>query len=453
MINNLIHSMLVCPDYNKIYPIITHAEGIYLFDKEGKKYIDATSGTASVSSFGHSISGISDIVKKQMDTVALIPTHTFSSEPIETYLTKLINFAPKGFSRAWTASSGTEAVEQSLKLALQYHQIRGDHNRYKIISRWGTYHGNSIFTLDVGGMALRRAVYEKWMNNFPHIPASYPYRKPNEMSDEEYAVKSAGELEKCLLETGPDTVAAFIAEPMIAAALGAVVPTKGYFQEIRMVCDKYGILFIADEILTSFGRIGANFGMERFNVTPDIIAAGKGISGGYYPLSAVIAHEKVTFEFEKRKIPFLGGHSFACNPVGAAVGNFMIDYIKENKIVENSLKMEKVFLDKLQRLYRHEMVGDVRGMGLYLGVEFVNDRQTKIPFPKELNISRKIVDKTFEKGVVVYLGKGSYDGTSGDHITISPPLIINEEQIEIIVQVIDEAIEEVSIELKRKVTL
>lgn len=444
MINNLIHSMLVCPDYDRVYPSITHAEGIYLIDKNGRKYIDATSGTAAVSNLGHSISGISDVVKDQMDAVALIPTHTFTSEQIESYLDKLINFAPEGFNRAWTATSGTEAVEQSLKLALQYHQLKGENHRYKIISRWGTYHGNSVFTLDVGGMALRRAVYDKWMNNFPHIPPSYSYRRPNGMSEEEYAVMSAGELEKCLLETGPESVAAFIAEPMVAAALGGVGPSEGYFKEVRRVCDKYGILFIADEILTGFGRIGANFGMERFDVIPDIIAAGKGISGGFFPLSAVIAHKKVTSVFEEKKIPFLGGHSFACNPVGAAIGSFVIDYMKENKVVENSLKMGEIFLEKLKRLYRHEMVGDVRGMGLYLGVEFVADRETKLPFEKELNISRKIVDKVFEKGVVVYLGKGSYDGTSGDHITISPPLTINEEQIEIIVQAIDESIDEVS---------
>ncbi|OMQ07991.1 aspartate aminotransferase family protein [[Flexibacter] sp. ATCC 35103] len=452
MIKSLIHSMLVCPDYDRPYPSITHAEGIYLYDTNGKKYIDGTSGTASVSSFGHSIEGISDVVKKQMDNVALIPTHTFTSEVVENYLTKLVNFAPKGFSRAWTASSGTEAVEQALKMALQYHQIRGDKDRYKIISRWGTYHGNSVFTLDVGGMALRRAVYEKWMNNFPHIPPSYPYRKPNEMSDEEYAIMSAGELEKCLLETGPETVAAFIAEPVVAAALGAVVPTKGYFEEIRKVCDKYGILFVADEILTSFGRLGTNFGMERFGITPDIIAAGKGISGGYYPLSAVIAHEKVASEFEKRKIPFLGGHSFACNPVGAAIGSFIIDYVEENNIVENSFKMGEIFIDKLQRLYRHEIVGDIRGMGLYLGIEFVEDRTTKLPFAKEMNISKRIVDKAFEKGVVIYLGKGSFDGLSGDHITISPPLIINEEQIEVIVQAIDLSIAEVLESISKSVS-
>lgn len=448
MIENLIHSMLVCPDYDKIYPSITHGQGIYLIDKDGKKYIDATSGTAAVSNLGHSISGMSDVVKNQMDAIAVIPTHTFTSEQVEKYLAKLISFAPEGFSRAWTATSGTEAVEQSLKLALQYHQLRGESNRFKIISRWGTYHGNSVFTLDVGGMVLRRAVYDKWMNNFPHIPPSYSYRRPNGMSEEEYAIQSAGELEKCLLETGPESVAAFIAEPIVAAALGGVGPSKGYFKEIRRVCDKYGILFIADEILTGFGRIGANFGMERFNVIPDIIAAGKGISGGFFPLSAVIAHKKVTSVFEKNKIPFLGGHSFACNPVGAAIGSFVIDYIRENKVVENSLKMGDVFLEKLKRVYRHEMVGDVRGMGLYLGIEFVSNRETKMPFQKELNISRRVVDKTFEKGVVIYLGKGSYDGTSGDHVTISPPLIINEEQIEIIVQAIDESIEEVNRELQ-----
>ncbi|ROI04074.1 MULTISPECIES: aminotransferase class III-fold pyridoxal phosphate-dependent enzyme [unclassified Chryseobacterium] len=442
MIDNLIHSMLVCPSYETKYPSIVKGEGIYIFDSKGKRYIDGTSGTAAVSNLGHTIPGLSDIVKEQMDSISLIPTHTFTCEQTEAYLRKLIGFASHDFVRAWTASSGTEAVEQSLKLALQYQQLIGENQRYKIVSRWGTYHGNSVFTLDVGGMKLRRSVYEKWMNNFPHIPPSYPYRRPSGMSLEEYALVSAGEFEKRILEEGPDTIAAFIAEPIVAAALGAVVPSDGYFKEIRQVCDQYGILFVADEVLTGFGRIGANFGLDRFGVQPDIIAAGKGISGGTYPLSAVIINSKVAQLFENHKMPFLGGHSYACNPVGSVIGSFVIDYMRENNVVENSFEMGNILIEKLQRLYKYDIVGDVRGIGLYVGVEFVSNKETKEPFHKDLNVSQRIVDIALDKGLVVYKGKGSYDGEVGDHITISPPLIIDQSQIEEIVSILDDSINE-----------
>lgn len=442
MIDNLIHSMLVCPSYETKYPSIVKGDGVYIYDSNGKRYLDGTSGTAAVSNLGHTIPGLSNIVKEQMDLFSLIPTHTFTCEQTESYLKKLIGFASEDFVRAWTASSGTEAVEQSLKLALQYQQLLGRPHKYKIISRWGTYHGNSVFTLDVGGMKLRRGVYEQWMNNFPHIPPSYPYRRPAGMTEEEYAVVSAGEFEKRVLEEGPDTIAAFIAEPIVAAALGAVVPSEGYFKEIREVCDKYGILFIADEVLTGFGRLGANFGLDKFGVQPDIIAAGKGISGGTYPLSAVIINSKVASVFEDQKIPFLGGHSYACNPVGSVIGSFVIDYMRENNIVENSFEMGNILMQRLQSLYKYEIVGDIRGMGLYVGIEFVSDKVTKKPFPKEMNISQRIVDLAFDKGLVLYKGKGSYDGESGDHITISPPLVINSFEIEEIVSILDESIRE-----------
>lgn len=448
MIEKFIHSILVCPEYEKDYPIITHGNGIYLFDVNGKKYIDGTSGSAAVSNLGHNIPGLSSVIASQIELVSVLPTHTFRSKELENYLTKLVDFSPRGFDAAWTATSGTEAVEQSLKLALQYHQLRGAHKRHKIISRWGSYHGNSVFTLDVGGMKIRRESYKDWMNNFPHISASYDYRRPNHMSEEEYAIANSFELEKCILETGPDTVAAFIAEPVVAAALGAVAPTKGYFEEIRRVCDKYGILFIADEILTGFGRLGTNFGMDRFGIIPDIIAAGKGISGGMFPLSAIIVHEKVSREFRKHKIPFLGGHTFACNPVGAVVGSFIIDYMRDNNIIENSYKMGEIFIKKLKKIYRHKIVGDIRGTGLLLGIELVQNRRTKLPFPNNLKLSKKIAEKTLEKGVVIYPCKGSYDGLSGDHIMLSPPLIINESQIDEMIRIIDNSIEQVVNELE-----
>ncbi len=451
MINPLIHSMAICPDMNKTYPKIEFGKGVYLFEKNGKRYLDASSGSSSVSNIGHGRTEIAEAMYEQVCKVSVLPTHAFSSEMVENYLQKLVNFAPQGFQKAWTVMSGTEAVENAVKLALQYHQLRGEPNRYKIISRWNTYHGNSVFMLDIGGMKVRRELYAKWHNNFPHLSPAYTYRKPNALSIDEYTKSLLTEFEQCLIETGTETVAALIAEPVVAAALGAVPPPEGYFKGMKAICEKYGVLYISDEILSGFGRTGKNFGIENFGIIPDIIAAGKGISGGYFPLSAVFASGKVMQPFIDSNSAFLGGHTFACNPVGAAVGTKVLDILKNEDLINHSQKMGALLLNKLQQLLDLDMVGDVRGVGLQCGIEIVQDKVTKKPFPAALAVSKKIGEKSVEKGVVLYPGSGSVDGTLGNHILITPPLIVSETELDEIVEVLKTCIKEVSSELATKV--
>lgn len=447
MIESLIHSMAVCPDMNKSFPRIRYGKGVYLFDEQGKRYLDASSGSCAVSNIGHGRAEIAEVIQDQISKVSVLPTHVFSSDIVENYLQRLVDFAPQGFSKAWTVMSGTEAVENAVKLALQYHQLRGEATRYKIISRWHTYHGNSVFMLDIGGMKMRRELYAKWHNNFPHVSPAYVYRKPETLSIPEYVRSLLQEFEQCLLETGPETVAAFIAEPVVAAALGAVPPPEGYFKGIKTICEKYGVVFISDEILCGFGRTGKNFGIQNFGITPDIIAAGKGISGGYFPLSAVLASAKIMAPFIATNSPFLGGHTFACNPLGAAVGMKVLDILKEESLVHNAAAMGALFLDKLQGLLEYDIVGDVRGLGLQCGIEIVQDKLTKKPFPAELAISRKIGDKALERGVVLYPGAGSVDGRLGNHILITPPLTVSEAELDEIMEVLQSCIKEVSVEL------
>jgi adenosylmethionine-8-amino-7-oxononanoate aminotransferase len=270
---------------------------------------------------------------------------------------------------------------------------------------------------------------------------------PKELSEADYVQSLLEEFENTIVKEGPETIAAFIAEPVVAAALGAVVPPKGYFKGMYAICAKYGILTISDEILSGFGRTGENFGILNFGVVPDIIAAGKGISGGYFPLSAVLASEKIVEPLTSSNTAFLGGHTFSCNPVGAAVGLKVLEIIKEEKLIENSKEMGKLFLEKLQRVADYEIVGEIRGLGLQIGIEFVQDKKTKMPFPAEFNLSKKIGEKSIEKGVVLYPGKGSFDGTAGDHVMITPALTINEDQLEEIVTVFDECIQEVMKEI------
>lgn len=453
MIGSLIHSMAVCPDMNKIYPKIEYGKGIYLFDQNGKKYIDASAGSCAVSNIGHGRTEIADIIHDQVCKVGVLPTHAFSSEIVESYMKNLVEFAPSGFKKAWTVMSGTEAVENAVKLALQYHQIRGEANRFKIISRWNSYHGNSVFMLDIGGMQLRRELYSKWHNNFSHVSPAYEYRKPDEMTIDEYIKSLWTEFEECLIANGPETVAAFIAEPVVGAALGAVSPPEGYFKGIKEICEKYGVLFISDEILSGFGRTGKKFGIENYGVVPDIMAAGKGISGGYFPLSAVFATGKVMNPFIDTNTPFLGGHTFACNPVGAVVGMKVLDILKEESLVDNSKKMGALFLDKLQQLLEFNIIGDVRGVGLQCGIEIVQNKVTKSPFPEKLNISKRIAEKSIEKGVVIYPGSGSVDGRLGNHILITPPLTVIESELNDIVSVLQDSIKELSIELKTEINL
>jgi adenosylmethionine-8-amino-7-oxononanoate aminotransferase len=450
MIKSLIHSMAVCPDMSKVYPKIEYGKGIYLFDQNGKRYIDASAGSSSVSNIGHGRTEIADVIYDQVCKVAILPTHASSSEVVESYLDKLVDFAPTGFKKAWTVMSGTEAVENAVKLALQYHQIRGESNRFKIISRWYTYHGNSVFMLDIGGMKIRRELYSKWHNNFPHISPAYAYRKPDELTISEYVKSLLIEFEQCLVETGPETVAAFIAEPVVAAALGAVPPPEGYFKGMKEICEKYGVLFISDEILSGFGRTGKNFGIENFEVIPDIIAAGKGISGGYFPLSAVLASGKVMTPFIDTNSSFLGGHTFACNPVGAAVGMKVLNILKDEDLINNSRLKGALFLSKLEKLLEFDIIGDVRGVGLQCGIEIVQDKFTKKPFPAELNVSKKIGEKSIEKGVILYPGSGSLDGKLGNHILITPPFIISENELDEIVNVLRNCIKEVIFELSVK---
>lgn len=445
MIKSLIHSMAVCPDMNKIYPKIVSGKGVYLHDTTGKRYLDASAGSSSVSNIGHGREDIAEIIREQALKVAVLPTHAFSSEIVEQYLEELVGFAPKGYTRAWTVMSGTEAVENAVKLALQYHQLRGDKKRYKIISRWSTYHGNSVFMLDIGGMKIRRELYSQWHNNFPHISPAYAYRRPVGMSEEAYLQSLLNEFEECILETGPETVAAFIAEPVVAAALGAVPPPDGYFKGIYAICEKYGIVTISDEILSGFGRTGENFGINNFNVVPDIIAAGKGISGGYFPLSAVLISEKIELPFIEQKTAFLGGHTFACNPLGAAVGSAVLKIIRDENLVERSKEMGALLRSKMEKLYEYDIVGDIRGVGLQCGIELVKDKTTKIPFSPETGLSRIIGEKSIEKGVVLYPGRGSFDGTAGDHILITPPLIVDENHLDEIVDALSTSIEEVAV--------
>jgi adenosylmethionine-8-amino-7-oxononanoate aminotransferase len=383
------------------------------------------------------------IISEQVAKVAILPTHYFSSPIVEEYMEKLVAFCPDGFSAAWTVSSGTEAVENALKIAFQYHQLRNQSSRQKFIGRWGSYHGNSVFTLDVGGMKIRRMAYDGLLKNHPHIPPAYCYRCPYNLSPSECNTECARSLESMIESEGPDTIAGFLVEPVVGAALGSVPAPDNYFKIVREICDRYGILLIIDEVMTGFCRTGRNFGIENWGVTPDIIAAGKGISSGYYPLSAVLLHNIVASVFEESKTPFLGGHTYACNPLGSAIGLYVLNFMESNKINDKVKQNGIYFMKQLQRLHSFPIIGDIRGIGLLCGFEIVKDKHTKEAFDPALGVSKKIGEAALKRGVILYPGRSSVDGVRGDHVLLAPPLIINQDELLHVAIVIYESIEEV----------
>lgn len=324
---------------------------------------------------------LADVLARQASSISLLPTHYFGSAVLNEYIEALVNFAPDDIGYAWTVSSGSEAVENSIKLAVQYHSIVGNKGRHKIIGRWHSYHGGTITALDVGGITQRRALYSSLMRQHPHVSPAYCYRCPFSLEPDHCARECARELGLTILREEPDTVAGFIMEPVVGAALGAVPAPADYVQIVRRICDKYGILLIFDEVMTGFGRTGRNFAADHWQVSPDIIAVGKGMSGGYYPLGGVLVSRKVGGLLEERNIPFAGGHTYACNPLGAAVGLQVLREIETRGLVEHSAELGKHALLRMQEFRRSPIVGDVRGLGLLLGIEFVKDQKTKEPWP------------------------------------------------------------------------
>lgn len=421
---HLINSQLVCADYNKEYPKISHAKGVYYYDTTGKKYLDASGATACVTNIGHGVEEVADVISEQARKVAVHPAHLFYNEEIENYLANLCAFAGNGFNHAWTISGGTAAVENAVKLAFQYQRSKG-RQRKKVLARWGSYHGNSIFNLDFGGNKIRRDYYEDLMKDHPHLSPCFPYRRPSDMSLEAYEDTLIAEFDETT-KTFKDDIICFVAEPVVGAALGAVAPTENYFKRIKEICDREDILFIADEVMTGFGRTGKNFAMEHYGVIPDIMALAKGISSGYLPLGAIMAQDHVINTLKETGKPFLSGQTYSCIPLAAAVGNANLEYLKKKNLVENAANIGQFLKEKLFQLDANPFVGDIRGIGLFLSVEFVKDKSTKEPIENEFAFSKRLEAKCMENGLTIYGCKGSYQLTSGDHILISPPLVLNE---------------------------
>ncbi len=431
----------------KFYPTVDRGEGIYIYDTQGKQYIDG-SGGAAVVCIGHGVKEIAEAMMRQAGRISFSHSSQFTSEASIGLAARLVELAPRGLTRVYFLSGGSEAIETAVKLARQYQVERGKPEKYKVISRWTSYHGNTLGALSLSGHTGRRKNYLPLMLHTPHIQPAYCYRCPFGRQPGQCSLECAGDLEKTILYEGPDSVSAFIAEPVVGATAGVLVPPDGYFQKIREICDRYDVLFISDEVMTGVGRTGRNFGVDHSNVAPDMIVTAKGLSSGYTPIAAVLAREEIHKTIQEGSGVFVHGHTYCQNPLSAAIAVAVIDYLRKNDLIARSARMGSYFLRALQALYKHELVGDIRGQGLFAGIEFVKDRKTKEPFAPKLRLNAVIANRAFEKGLIVYPGGGGADGVRGDHILLAPPFIITEKQIDQLVAILDQTFSEVAKEIK-----
>ncbi len=422
------------------YPTVSGASGAWVEDEDGKKYLDGCSG-AVAANLGHGVAEIKAAIIDQLDRVAFAHTSQFISEPALLLADALIELAGKSFKggKVYFSSGGTEAVETALKLARAFYCERdGVSTRSLYISRWNSYHGSTFGALSITGHPARRKPYYSLLRDQPHISPAYPYRcpcgfGPGPCSSVDCSLARADELEATILRVGPENVVAFIAEPIVGAALGAVGPVGPYWQRIGEICTRHDILFIADEVMTGLGRAGANFALDRWAVKPDIIVVGKGLAAGYVPLSAVIASPKVVAPFlsEKSSGAFEHGFTYSGHPLACAAGLAVIEYMKKHGTIASVAAREAAFQSRLQAMMQFDFVGDVRSYGFLGGIEFVADRKTKKPFPVELKMHRLVADQSMKDGLMVYPGAGFVDGGGGgDHVIVAPPLNISDQDMD-----------------------
>jgi len=429
------------------YPTVDHGEGVYLIDSEERRYLDACGG-ALVVNIGHGVKEVVDAMATQAQRVAFAHGTQFTSQPLEEYAVELAQVSPIPDPWVYLVSGGSEAVESAIKLARQVCVARGEPDRFKIIARWSSYHGATLGALSASGRTALRRPYAPLLLDFPHIPPAYCYRCPFGQAYPACSIACADALEAEILRQGAGSIAAFIAEPVVGATLAAAVPPPEYWPRVREICDRHGVLLIADEVMTGFGRTGRWFAVEHWGVVPDIVVSAKGASSGYVPLGVLLASGDCVDAIRSGPGSFTHGHTHVNGIMGATVGLAVLRYLQAYDLVSASVEMGSYLLQKLQSLYELPTVGDVRGLGLMAGVELVADSATKRPFPRLQKIAERVQAAAMRRGVIVYYGTGLADGVDGDAILIGPPFIITPEEIDHIVEVLREAITEVAAQMR-----
>ncbi len=423
-------------------PVAVGGKGVELFDAQGRAYIDA-SGGAAVSCLGHGHPDVNAALHAQVDKLAYTHSSFFTTDVAETLADRLVQDAPNGISHVYFVSGGSEAVEASLKMARQYFVEKGEPKLPKGIARRQGYHGNTLGALATGGNEMRRTQFRPLLIETAHVDPCYAYRfrNPGE-SDADYAARAAKTLEDKILELGPDSVIAFVAETVVGATSGAVPPVADYFKRIREICDRYGVLLILDEVMSGMGRTGTLHACEQEGIVPDLMTVAKGLGGGYQPIGAVLISQKVYAAFANGSGVFQHGHTYLNHPMACAAALAVQEVIKRDNLLANVRTQGEHLARRLrERFGNHPYVGDIRGRGLFQAIEFVTDRGTKTPFDPKAKLHARVKKEAAARGLLVYPSGGTIDGARGDHALLAPPFIVTGAQIDAIVERLGDAVD------------
>jgi len=430
------------------YPRAVQGEGCYIFTSDGRRYLDAAGGAAVVN-IGHGVASVAEAMAEQARRLAFAHTAQFHTDVAEQLARRLRALAPAGLraeARVFFTSGGSEATETAIKLCRQYFLERGEPQRTRVVARWQSYHGATLGALSLSGNVRRRELYQPLLHDWGHIAPCYCYRCPLSLTYPACGLACADELEKLLQAVDPETVAAFIFEPVVGATLGAVAPPDGYLPRIAEICRNHRILLIADEVMTGLGRTGKVFSVEHWGVTPDVILLGKGVAGGYAPLGAVFVAGHIVQTIAAGSGVLHHGFTYNAHPVAMAAGLAVLDYLEQNRLFERVAPAGQALLRALEPLRDSPIVGDVRGLGLLLGVEFVRCRNTREPFPVEVRVAERVYRAALEEGLTTYPMQGAADGHRGDHILLAPPFVISSEETRDLARMLAAAIARVGAE-------
>lgn len=435
--SHIIHRSL-----RQVPPLAAGGEGITLVDTNGKTYIDASSG-AAVSSLGHGHPDVIAAMHRQIDRCAYAHTAFFTTDVAEQLAARLVDGGPEDMGGVYFVSGGSEAMETALKLARQYWVEMGEPQRTRFLARRQSYHGNTLGALGVGGNEWRRRAFAPLLKDALRVSACYEYRgRADGVSVDDYTAGLLDELETTILRAGPENIIAFVAEPVVGATGGAIPPTPGYFQGVREICDRHRILLIADEVMCGMGRTGTMYAIEQDGVAPDIVAVAKGLGAGYQPIGAVLAHKAIVECLRSRSGMFQHGHTYIGHPVAASAALAVQQVIERDDLLARVRSRGAVLRRMLGDVFGvHEHVGDIRGRGLLLALEFVRDRETKEPFAPERKLHAAIKAEAMARGLLVYPMGGTIDGQHGDHVLLAPPFIATPADLSEIVSRLSDAVE------------
>jgi adenosylmethionine-8-amino-7-oxononanoate aminotransferase len=439
------NSALFPRNFRKDYPVAVRGERCWIIDQSGRRFLDA-SGQAAVVSIGHGVAAIGRAMAEQSSRLAFAHTTQFRSDPAEKLARRLLALAPPNFrsgGRVYFTSGGSEATETAIKLARQFHLESGQPSRYRVVSRRQSYHGSTLGAMTVSGNVARRAPYQPLLSEWGHIAPCFCYHCPFDKNFPDCAIACSNDLDNFLDANDAASVSAFILEPVVGATLGAAVPPDGYAQRIAEICRNRGILLIADEIMSGMGRTGRPFAIQHWNVEPDIIVVGKGIASGYAPLGAVLVAPRVVEAFERGSGVFQHGFTYQAHPVATAAGNAVLDYIESHNLFDCVQPAAEILRAELSSLASHPNVGEIRGLGLLLGIEFVKNKSTREPFPNEDNVADRIRQAALDESILTYPTQGCVDGINGDHILLAPPFVISREEIAQIARTLHSALQKV----------